>query len=64
MMGYDPISNSLHKVPYSQHLNSGYSFGLGFHKGRHKQNGRVGTGSGKEPEILQCSPFLPPCAEP
>lgn len=52
MMGYGPISSPLHKVPYSRHLNSGYIFGLGFPKGRHKQDGRVGTGRGKEPEIL------------
>lgn len=54
MIDYNPISYPLHKVPW--HLNS--SCGLGLPEARHRQDGRLGAGGGKEPEVLQCSPFL------
>lgn len=53
-----------HFLPPSQrspftHLNSSYDCGLGFPEARHRQGGTVGAGSGKEPELLHYSPFLP-----
>lgn len=46
------------RAPFT-HLNSSYDCGLGFPEARQRQGGRVEAGSGKEPELLHYSLFLP-----